>query len=182
MNYGILSEDSTVGERVRYFRKKRNMTQAFLARCAGCSVGVISRLECHNCIPSADILLAIARELDVPPIYIFRNSSYITVIFMCVPGKTTFSEDGNMLNFEMVQISSDFKVDKTKFFCVAHDNKRFLAKRGLTEECELYLCIDSVSGKCLVIKNSDKPTLSGTYKIIAGLTDDITDISTTVSM
>lgn len=174
MNYSILSDETTVGERVKYFRQKRNLTQAQLAKWAGCSVGVISRLECHNSIPSADILLSICRELRVPPIYFFKTSQHISVMFMCVPGKTTFSEDDNMMNFEMICFSSDMEEDKNNCFCVLYDDKIFLADKSLHDNCDLYLCVNNLSGDAYVISSTDIDNLSFDSRVLAGLVCDIT--------
>lgn len=182
MIYSILNEDSNVGERVRYYRQKRNLTQGQLAKWAGCSVGVISRLECHNSVPSADVLLSICRELGVPPVYIFKNSQYMNILFVCVPGKTSYLSDGNMTNFKIIRVSSDFKVDKKKCFCVEYNDRIFLANERCKDKSELCLCSDRLTGKCLVVKSTELKLKQDNYLLIAGLTEDITDISSPITM
>lgn len=182
MIYSILTDESTVGERVRYYRQKRNLTQGQLAKWAGCSVGVISRLECHNSIPSADILLSICRELSVAPVYIFKNSQYMNILLVCVHGKTLYSSDGSMSNFKFVKVSSDFKIEKSKYICVEYDGRIFLANKGVSDNCELCLCSERSSGKCFVVNSTELDKEQDKYSLIAGLAEDITEISAPVTM
>ena len=182
MNYSILSEDVTVGERVRYFRQKRNLTQAQLAKWVGCSVGLISRLEHHNSLPSADILLSICRELRVPPIYVFKNSQHISVMFMCIPGKTVFLDSDNMIDFELVSFSTDIEVDKNMSFCVLFNDKIYLADKSMLENCDLYLFCNKSTGESYVLSSSETDSVPADSVLVAGLVIDITDLCSYVMM
>ncbi len=182
MNSNILLDDLTVGEKVRYYRQKRNFTQRQLAKWAGCSVGVISRLERHNSIPSADILLSICRELKVPPVYIFKNTQRMIVMCLCEPGRTGFTDNGNMVDFELIGVCADVKADKNKYFCVLYNNRYYLALKDDTENCDLYLCMNCFDGKSFITTSSDIMDIPSYNKIVAGLVCDITQLCSTVSM
>lgn len=56
-----------VGQRIRYYRKQRELTQAALARSAGVNQSFLSEIERGLRNPSPTSLKAIALALDVPP-------------------------------------------------------------------------------------------------------------------
>lgn len=58
---------NTLGGRVQYARKKKDMTQLCLAvRCDLIYQSKISKIESGECIPSPKLVERIARELGVP--------------------------------------------------------------------------------------------------------------------
>ena len=58
--------DKEIGQRVKYWRKVRNLSQSKLAEKVSVSQSVITRLESGECMVSVDTLRSIARELQVP--------------------------------------------------------------------------------------------------------------------
>lgn len=77
-----------VGERIRYFRRKKNGTQTAVAGLCGTSERYLSLLENGQRVPSTEVLTRIAAELGwwalhgalargpaVPPVCLYRSSS-----------------------------------------------------------------------------------------------------------
>ena len=63
----------SIGREVREFRKKINMTVAELAKLAGLSAGMLSKIENGMTSPSLDTLQALSRALHVPVTAFFRR-------------------------------------------------------------------------------------------------------------
>ncbi len=59
------SYESTIGERIRYYRKRNNMTQKALAEACGITEPAIRNYELGNRIPSFDTLDDIASALHI---------------------------------------------------------------------------------------------------------------------
>lgn len=55
-----------IGQRIRYWRIKRRRKQAVVAGLCGISVDYLSRIERGLKVPTVGVLVALARELDVP--------------------------------------------------------------------------------------------------------------------
>jgi len=55
----------TIGERIRYARKKKNLTIPALNKLTGLSVGNLSDLENNKSMPSSNALIKLKKALDV---------------------------------------------------------------------------------------------------------------------
>ena len=67
------SLELSIGREVRNFRKKINMTVAELAKLAGLSAGMLSKIENGMTSPSLATLQALSRALHVPVTAFFRK-------------------------------------------------------------------------------------------------------------
>lgn len=67
------SLEMSIGREVREFRKKINMTVAELAKLAGLSAGMLSKIENGMTSPSLATLQALSRALHVPVTAFFRK-------------------------------------------------------------------------------------------------------------
>jgi transcriptional regulator with XRE-family HTH domain len=56
----------TIGERIRFFRRAKKMTQARLAEAVGRSDDAISQFERGLNVPSVETLIALSRTFSVP--------------------------------------------------------------------------------------------------------------------
>jgi transcriptional regulator with XRE-family HTH domain len=64
----IMDENTPVGQRIAYYRRRRGLTQQVLAGRAGCSTSWVSKLERgERTVEKIQDLLAIARVLNVEP-------------------------------------------------------------------------------------------------------------------
>jgi transcriptional regulator with XRE-family HTH domain len=59
------------GQRIRWLRKSKNITQEQLAENTGCSTEYISRIERGIVSPSFEILSRLSKSLDVQPKALF---------------------------------------------------------------------------------------------------------------
>ena len=62
-----------IGREIRIFRKKLNLTVAELAKLAGLSMGMLSKIETGNTSPSLSTLKALSEALNVPVTAFFRK-------------------------------------------------------------------------------------------------------------
>ena len=67
----------TLGEKVKFYRKRANLTQIQLAELAGVSRSVISNLERGRSIPPIDKMIIISNVLDMALPLIFSTPSPI---------------------------------------------------------------------------------------------------------
>lgn len=65
----------TIGNNLRIFRKKANLTQAQLAKSVGISISYLSKIEANNCDKSISlsILNQIANFLEIDIINFFKE-------------------------------------------------------------------------------------------------------------
>lgn len=68
-----------LGERVRYFRKKRNLTQTQLANLCQISQGAVAQIEKSQTLPSLDTLKKIASVLRVQIALFFATDDTIVL-------------------------------------------------------------------------------------------------------
>lgn len=66
---------STIGERIRYLRETRNVTQLELAKKTGISRGNLSSYETGRFSPSSEALVSIAEFFDVSTDWLLTGSS-----------------------------------------------------------------------------------------------------------
>ena len=69
--------EAAIGGEVRAFRRKLGMTVSALARMAGLSTGMLSKIENGVTSPSLTTLQALARALNVPVTALFRRSEEV---------------------------------------------------------------------------------------------------------
>lgn len=65
--------EAAIGREIRSFRKKMDLTIAELAKLAGLSTGMLSKIENGNASPSLATLQAISRALNIPVTAFFRK-------------------------------------------------------------------------------------------------------------
>jgi transcriptional regulator with XRE-family HTH domain len=65
--------EAAIGREIREFRKKMNLTVAELAKMAGLSIGMLSKIENGLSAPSLGTLKALTKALNVPVTAIFRR-------------------------------------------------------------------------------------------------------------
>lgn len=63
---------------IKYYRAKRNMSQAQLAEACDCSNGMIGAIEAGRAKPSFDTILAIAEALQIHPADLFLRDTSVT--------------------------------------------------------------------------------------------------------
>ena len=63
---------------MKYYRTKRNISQAQLAEECDCSNGMIGAIEAGRAKPSFDMILSIATALKIHPVDLFLRDSSIT--------------------------------------------------------------------------------------------------------
>lgn len=63
---------------MKYYRTKRNISQAQLAEECDCSNGMIGAIEAGRAKPSFDMILSIAEALKIHPADLFLRDSSIT--------------------------------------------------------------------------------------------------------
>ncbi len=68
-----MESNITVGERIRFYRKKQSMTIRELAEGAGLSKGLISQIENKLVSPPISTLFKIANVLDIPMAQFFQD-------------------------------------------------------------------------------------------------------------
>lgn len=66
----------TIGEKIKYLRKQRSVTQTELARLTGIHQVSIAKYEKDKMIPHPDQLRKIVEELNVSPMIFFDDSSF----------------------------------------------------------------------------------------------------------
>lgn len=62
-----------IGREIRFFRKKMDLTIAELAKLAGLSTGMLSKIENGNASPSLATLQSLSRALNIPVTTCFRR-------------------------------------------------------------------------------------------------------------
>lgn len=63
-------------ENLKYYRKKKGLSQAQLAESCDVSNGTIGNIECGITKPSFDLILLISAALSIEPENLFHNSEY----------------------------------------------------------------------------------------------------------
>ena len=63
---------------MKYYRAKKNISQAKLAEDCDCSNGMIGAIESGRAKPSFDMILAIANSLDIHPADLFLRDTSIS--------------------------------------------------------------------------------------------------------
>lgn len=97
-----------VGQRIRKFRKQRNLVIDDLAEKSGLSRAYISQVETEKAVPSLAALESLARALDIPISYLFvddtfncriiRKEERQVIIYGLAHGKDTQRKRINMLS------------------------------------------------------------------------------------
>ncbi|MGH2476770.1 MAG: cupin domain-containing protein [Candidatus Limnocylindrales bacterium] len=64
-----------LGKEVRRWRISRGLTLAAVSAASGLNLGYLSQIETGKALPSIDALLSIADALDVPPAWLFLDST-----------------------------------------------------------------------------------------------------------
>lgn len=62
----LMKTKSNAGQAMRAARRRLNWTQLDLARRAGCTESLITKIETGRATPESDLKDAIARELNIP--------------------------------------------------------------------------------------------------------------------
>lgn len=63
---------------MKYYRTKKNVSQAKLAEDCNCSNGMIGAIESGRAKPSFDMILAIAEALDIHPADLFLRDTSVS--------------------------------------------------------------------------------------------------------
>src|SRR5574344_125805 len=61
---------------LKYYRTKKNYSQAELAELCSVSTGTIGNIECGLAKPSFDLILSIGKNLDVEPALLFASDTF----------------------------------------------------------------------------------------------------------
>jgi transcriptional regulator with XRE-family HTH domain len=64
-----------LGKEVRRWRTSRGLTLAAVSAASGLNLGYLSQIETGKALPSIDALLSIAEALEVPPAWLFLDST-----------------------------------------------------------------------------------------------------------
>lgn len=93
-----------LGQRIKYFRKAKNLTQEQLAELVGMEPNSISIIESGRNFPTLNSLEKIAKALDIELNILFRYNS-----------NRTNSEIINNINFELTKLNNE-KLEKVLLF------------------------------------------------------------------
>ena len=170
MYSGICDEDTNFGERVRCYRKMRNVTQEGLAKAVGVSRSVIGKLERDNIMPSAETAMKIAKRLDIPLVYMLKCTGSPVIIVRCFAGKTMVNEDGFWKeNIDYVSLCCNIDFPERECFCIQIDDRVYLVRSSAVSE----------TGSDSVYYNDDMIVNSGTASddscIIGVVVCDVTE-------
>jgi transcriptional regulator with XRE-family HTH domain len=61
---------------LKYYRTKKNYSQAELAELCSVSTGTIGNIECGLAKPSFDLIISIGKNLDIEPALLFASESF----------------------------------------------------------------------------------------------------------
>lgn len=87
---------------MKYYRAKRNVSQAQLAEECNCSNGMIGAIEAGRAKPSFDMILSIAKALNIHPADLFLRDTSISRNELKNQIQTKIIEDiKNILNVDM---------------------------------------------------------------------------------
>ena len=78
---------------MKYYRAKKNISQAKLAEDCDCSNGMIGAIESGRAKPSFDMILAIANSLDIHPADLFLRDTSISKAEMKTQIETKLIDD-----------------------------------------------------------------------------------------
>ena len=62
---------------LKMFRKNKSLSQATLAELCDVSNGTIGNIECGLAKPSFDLIISIAKTLNIHPSYLFSTTTHI---------------------------------------------------------------------------------------------------------
>lgn len=77
-------QPSTLGERLRWLRKQRGLTQVDFASAIGCDQAMVSSWEVGRTAPSATALHAIARYHDVPQETLLGGEDFLPIAVQAI--------------------------------------------------------------------------------------------------
>lgn len=100
----IMDHKKLLGQRIKYFRKSKKLTQEQLAELVGMEPNSISIIESGRNFPTLNSLEKIAKALDIELNILFRYSR-----------TQTNSEIIDNINFELTKLSNE-KLEKVRLF------------------------------------------------------------------
>lgn len=83
----------TIGQRVKYARKKKNLTQIDIYKKTGISSGNLSDIENNKSHPSAQALISLKRELDVSIDWILTGKEIVQDEFFLKESQLEYRTD-----------------------------------------------------------------------------------------
>lgn len=185
----LITRDESIGEKVRYYRKLRGVTQQRLADAVGMSRSSLSALEKHDHRPSSDVMLRISEYLGIPPTCFFSAGTYVQILYSCIPGVSRILADRNLVDFGLMQIVCEYKFEKCEYICIISKDRVLLAKYDIPKNTTRFVCTRKSDNTCLLcIKTPDGYVDEYTgevckdIQVMAGIVADVTDLTLKISI
>lgn len=165
----LIDDNTSFGERVKIYRKEKNMTQEQLARVSGMSRYLISKIETGDYRPGFDTIMVLASALEMPAVHVFKGDRFSHVLGNYYAGKTVIGEYGPEKHYGKTEIKSDILFDTNDVFCITADGRTYMASYGLKKNAEAFVCVDRKTGVCDIFEKR------GRRKVIGSVMSDVTD-------
>ncbi len=165
----MIDENTSFGERVKIYRKEKNMSQEQLAKESGMTRYLIYKIEKSNYRPDFDKIMTLASVLEMPVEHVFKGSRYVQIVGIFYAGETVMGEHGPEKCYGKVQIKSGISFDTQDLFCIEKDGQVYVACYGLKEGAAFYVCTDRKTGVCNIFEKR------GRRKVIGSVMLDVTD-------
>ena len=171
----MVENDSSFGERVRIYRKDKNMTQEQLSKESGISRYLIRKIEKDDYRPGFDKMMLLAAVLEMPVEHVFKGNRFVYVMGNFYAGKTVFGKSGPEEYYGKVQMRSCMNFNKDELFCITNNNRTYMASFKINKNSGEFVCVNS-KGICDISK---KP---GKKKVVGSVISDVTDLITPISI
>ncbi len=172
----LIDKDTSFGERVRIYRKDKNMTQIQLAKESGMSRYLIRKIEKDDYRPGFDKMMLLASVLEMPVEHVFKGNRFIHILGNFYAGKTVFGKFGPEESYGKVQMKSCMNFNRDAFFCITKENRVYMANFEINKSSLGCVCVNRKTGICEIFK---KP---GKRKVIGSVLFDVTDLITPISI
>ncbi len=165
----LIDDNTSFGERVKIYRKEKNMTQEQLAKVSGMSRYLVSKIETGNYRPGFDTIMTLASALEMPAVHVFKGDRFSHVMGCFCAGKTVMGKYGPEKCYGKVEIRFGISVDTKDLFCITLDGRTYMASYGLKKNASSFVCADRKTGVCHIFEKR------GRRKVIGSVMSDVTD-------
>ena len=170
----LIDNNTSFGERVKIYRKDKNMTQDRLARESGISRYLIRKIEKDDYRPGFDKMMILASVLEMPVEHVFKGTRFVYVLGNFYAGKTVFGKFGPEKYYGKIQIKSCMNLNEEELFCITWDGRVYMASCKAVKNTTGYICVNRKTGICDIIK---KP---GKRKVVGYVISDVTNLVTPI--
>ena len=172
----LIDKNTSFGERVKIYRKDKNMSQDRLAKESGMSRYLISKIEKDDYRPGFDKMMILASVLEMPVEHVFKGKRFTHILGNFYAGKTVFGELGPQKHYGKVQMMSCMNFNTDGLFCITKDTCVYMATVKINKDSPGYVCVNGKTGVCDIVKNIGK------RKVIGSVISDVTDLVTSICL